>query len=520
MRTQKKNFLKRKLLLVALLAGFTNTMAYAVGEPGKDGMSLAALSKVVKDLDIRKEENKLIISGFIPARCAKDLFQDYHAENGKHLITIGMPNCEGNFQPRAGEKYEDLADHLLPYNIKDASGEFHLRHYKNVSRNARPEDKQVVEALKDTRSDKTIVVEGSEELTEKEEKARLAEEEKNREEEEKNELLAREERAKAEYNRLANLEKKIGLLCRQGDFAGVRDELSRNAKWFGDVGELLAGLEHSEFSHLLKKLAEAETAEEAREIYEQILAIANQTGQDTKKVKKAYVEKRTDLIKFLVEEAGESSSELRKAHAAITEYNREMRLIDRRAYSKGAGEEEGSIKELVAVLYAEIGAKAVDKKDWRLAERFFKDAKKHTGKENAIKIDQTMYQAYAREGAKCLEKAKQNGKFAACDKFAEMSRDKANSIGDNLANLDGEGAQEDMANFQFEYVQEFGRGGTVKVPVLGAINQMPGTFQQAKIQAFQEYQMNQQQMMMQRMMGGHGMMQTASATGGGFLSIR
>lgn len=522
MRTQKKNILKQKLLLVALLAGFTSNIAYAVGEPGKDGMSLADLNKVVKDLDVRREENKLIIAGFIPARCAQGLFQDYRTEAGKHMITIRMPNCEGEFSPRAGEKYVDLADHLPPYSIKDASGEFHLRHYKNVSKNARPEDKQVVEVLKDTRSDKPIAVEGSEEIakkeSDKEEADRLEAEAKEKAELEKDEALANEERAKAEYQRLTNLEKKLGLLCRQGDFGGVRDELARNAKWFGDVSELLAGLENTEFSHLLKKLEEAETAEEAREIYEQLLAIASQLGQNTKKIKNAYVEKRIDLIKIQVEEAGESKADLRKAQAAIAEFDRDMRSIDRRAYSKGAGEGEQSIKEYVGWLYSEIGAKAIDMKDFKLAKRFFKDAKKRTDKENGLEMDKTMAKSFLREYDKCIEKSKQNGRFSSCDKFKEAAREEAESVGETLAELGGESAQEDLSNFQIEYVQAFGRGGSVKVGgPIGSITQMPGQLDQAKIQAYQEYQMNQQQMMMQRMYGG-GMMQAASAGGGGFLS--
>ena len=474
----------KKIAVAAVMLGVMSPMALAEvsGDgPTQDGLSLGDLNKIVKELEIRQENGNLIITGLLPKRCVEGFDVSYRAEENKHLITVRSPHCDSSFTKADDEKYVDLANIISDKQLDPAvTGQVYLRHYPAVS--AKSRNRERLEALTD--GGKPITVVGTDTLDRKRiaDEALAADREKNRE--------------------LDELSKRVSILCKQNDYVGVGEEIMKAGKLLGDVAGFLDGLSNNQKIALLKAIDKAETSEEAKEAYDAFVAAAGENGWDEDEAKKPYLEKRFDLASNMVDDAKSGDSKLREADKELESLKRDLRAMDRKAYREK--------KSDLARMFAELGTQAANSKKMNEAERYLDKAKRLSDDvDSQIKIDGALAKMYADQLKECVKKNPM--KAESCErKYMSKVKERSENISDALKNKDGEDSQEELAAFQGEYISTFGGGMAANVPGLGQFTQMPGSYQQFKMQSLQEYQVQQQQMMMQRMMGGG--MQQASAT--------
>jgi hypothetical protein len=476
--------------LMALLLSISS-VAHAQATPSSDGLapqeglSVADLNKVVRNFEIIRDESNptsVRFAGTLPRRCAENVeMTQPRFEGGRHLVTIRMPNCERDFRalPEDNANLVSLSSVLSPITLEDKSGKMELRSFR-AGDPASP-SRQVTEELKDA-AGRIVEVTGSEARAA--EAGRLAAE-------------AADRQRRDEFNRL---ERRVTQLCRSGDFQGAGRELESSLDLLGDVSDLLQKLQVAESAKLRRALDNATTADEARTAYEALRANAERMDQSVDELEKAYIEKRMDILKELANEATDKSAQL-AASSAADEWAAEFRSLSRREFNRRKTE--------IAEIHDGLATKLANANDHASAVRVWDRAKKLTNADGMNKIDRNVAEMYARAFRECAKKNPM--RTDRCEReFVGKSKEAAERIRDRLANKRGDDAEEELANFNAEFVQTFGAGATFQMRPFGNMSQFPGAVEQFKQQNFQEFQqrqlMEQQMRMRQMMLGPQGMM--------------
>jgi hypothetical protein len=488
MRNSKREKLMLKIAAATLFLGTFSPLAHAISP--KEGVSLSDLSAIVPDLEVIQEGNNIKFAGTVPSRCVEGIDKDYKTEEGKHLLTIRMPNCENNFKREANEELVDLSDFLTGVKLKDADGKLYLRHLAAVSKISK---NRIQDEILPTDVGNEIVLTSTQT---KEEEQRLKEEEEAKAEAER---LAQEEKLNrdATYDALAD---RLFQLCQDNDYVGLTKAINDASEFLGDVSSMLDQANDGLQGKLKKDLANADTADKAKEAYEAYLAAASEHGWDEDEITKSYIEKRFELLASLAEEVEEDSEEgstyYKQVDRAAKEWSVELKALDRKEYKAN--------QEKFGEIYSSIATKAANSGDISRAESYYDKAKRFVGADTDIKIDGAMAKIYTEKYKECVK----NGpwKMEACDKkFLSKIKNRADSIKATLGRQSGDDAAEELAAFQAEYIGLFGAGASMNVSGFGQVSQMPGSIQKFKAQTYQEYvQQKQMEMMTQQMYGGMG----------------
>lgn len=496
MKNAKREYLMKKIAVAALMMGIYSPLAQAAVSP-KDGVSLEELSQIVSDLEVQKDGTTVRFAGLMPKRCAESVI-GFKAEykDGKHLIKISIPACDQNFKPVAGEEMVDAADYLNEVKLKDSDGALMLMHYKAGSRLA--SDRVQMQAL----SDKDGKALGHLSTASVEQK-RIAEEQAKRDKE-----LQEEEDAanQAKVQRLQDLQAKVVSFCKDGNFAGLGQEIEMAADVLEDVTGMMENVAESHKKALAKKVEKADDAEKAKEAYDAYMEAAAEGGWEEDAVKKSYIEKRFDLLDTLASDAKTDNAKLSEVDKELRDWAKELRALDKSAFRKQQG--------TFAKVYGELGTHAANKGSVEQAVDFYDKAKNYGDAKVKMAMDGEAAKVYTKQFKECL--AKNPTKMDACDKFADQAKARATNIGDQLA---ASGTEAEVAGYKAEYISTFGGGVTMSAPGIGSVSPtQPGVFDRLKQQKFQEYQMQQQMLMQQRMMG---MQPAAAATPGtNFLGLK
>lgn len=505
MKNAKREYLMKKIAVAALMMGIYSPLAQAAVSP-KDGVSLEELSQIVTDLEVQKDGNTIRFAGLMPKRCAESVIPlkaDYR--DGKHLIKISMPACdndkgaaksceEGDQACQAGNELVDAADYLNEVKLKDADGELMLMHYKAGSRLA--SDRVQVQALAD-KDGKALSHVSAATIEQKRIEAEQDEAEKAAQAED-------EAINQAKIERLEDLQAKVVSYCKDGDYAGLGQEIEMAADVLDDVTGLMENVAESQKKALAKKIEKSEDSEEAKEAYDAFVAAAAIHGWDEDDAKKKYIEKRFELLDELAADAKADDAKASEVDGEIRNWVKELRSLDKGEYRKQQG--------TFAKVYAELGTHAANKGAVEQAVTYYDKAKQYADAKGKMSMDGEAAKLYTKQFKECL--AKNPGKMEVCDKYADQAKARASSIGDQLA---ANGTAEEVEGFKAEYISTFGGGMSVSAPGIGSVSPtQPGAFDQLKQQKYQEYMMQQQMLMQQRMMG----IQPAAAPGSNFLGLK
>jgi hypothetical protein len=493
MKNAKREYLMKKIAVAALMMGIYSPLANAAVSP-KDGVSLDELSQIVSDLEVQKDGTIIRFAGLMPKRCAESVIPlKAEYKDGKHLIKISMPACDQNFKPEATDEMVDAADYLNEVRLKDSDGELMLMHYKSGSRLA--SDRVQMQALtgKDGKALAHISAATAEQKRieaeqEEEEKAALAEE-------------AAANQAKIE--RLEDLQGKVVSYCKDGDYAGLGQEIEMAADVLEDVTGLMENVAETQKKALLKKIEKSADADEAKEAYEVFATAAGVNGWDEDAAKKKYIEKRFELLKELGDDAKASDAKLADVDNEARSWAKELRSLDKGEFRKQ--------QKTFGEVYFELGTSAGNKGAIDEAVSLYDKSKQYADAATKIKVDGEVAKLYTKQFKECL--AKNPSKMETCDQYKDQAKARATSIGDQLA---ANGTAEQVESFKAEYISTFG-GTTVSAPGIGSVSPtQPGTFDQLKQQKYQEYMMQQQMLMQQKMMG----IQPAATPGSNFLGLK
>jgi|GEM_PF-5555710 len=484
----------KKLAFAALLLGaFTlNPMAKADDEPVEelpdsksDGMKLTELKSKIENLKFRIEGDQLIITGKLPKKCAAGRVSSdvaYDAAKKEHGLKIDLPGCKDKVLTELEKK--QTTPMLVAFPAKNfevnSDGKFCLKHSSDgdgifaCDPILGADGKQLEHTSAATLTAARVKVEQDAAL-----KARRA----SREAKEK------------------DLLKKVDLLCKAGDFAGISLELEAASEFLGDISKILDQVGVAKVKAAENALKKASTPEELRLAYDALIA----EGFDAEEATKIFVERRLLIGKDAATAKARSVS---GSEDAIRELEND--LIDIGAFEDN--------KTSIGYLYFELGTRLAGEKDYDGAESQYKKALNYADNKGKVKIEQEMAKMFLAAAEACQEENKT--KLAKCDALAKKAEKHASSMIAAQARIKGDDALEELNAMKAEKIQQFGISVVkVKVAGYGEYNPYGGAFAQRKQMM---YQTGMQELYMQRMMqqqiGGQGMGNGLGAgTGGSFL---
>jgi hypothetical protein len=480
MKNAKRESLMKKIAVAALMLGIYSPLANAALSP-KEGMSAQEFNDVVKDLKVLKDGRTLKFSGIVPKRCAESAIPPrYDYQNNRHIIVISMPACESadSLKWRADDEAEDLADYLSDVQLKDLDGPIMLQYYKEASKNdpdriqADPLDGPDGKPLEHTSQATEEVIRLKQEQAEQAEAQRQAD------------AAAEHER----LERLSDLQVKVTSYCKQGDYAGVGEEIIAAADVLGDVNSVLDKVAESQKKHLEDAVKKADSVDNAQAAYEAYLNAAAINGWDQDALQGAYIDKRFDLLDTLAQDADADEVKAEKVDRSIRDWVKDLRSLDKSEYRKREG--------TFAKLYADLGTHAANKGKMEQAVAYYDKAKPYADAKGKVAMDKEANKVYRKQFESCIKSNPAN--MAACDKYQDLAKARAQNIADFVAQ---NGSEQEQAAFKAEYIQTFGGGMSANLPSIGNFSQVPGSFGTMKQEAYRNYMAQQQQMMMMKQMG-------------------
>lgn len=492
MKNVKREKRLNKLAAAALLLNLFSPMAFA--EPqGLDfpqyapvapqkGLSFTELSQAVQNFEPVILNDRLYFTGAIPARCVKTRdplrpTYKYDAKSGQHEVKVNLPVCSGNDRlARPGEAMVQAEDVFGPIKLDAKSGDIVLTYETGGS--ALVPANRPKEAILDKEGKPMHYVT----LADRESQIAAA-----------NARAQEIADAKAELEKIKNLQKDVTEFCKNDKFDELNEVLAANADIFEElVDTYVAKAEDHRKEKAKKALEEAETADAAKEAYEEAVA----AGLDAKDMKALYITRRNELLESDVD-AAIADGKAKVADAAIRDWVNDLKALDGKEFKK----EES--RKLFADRYGAIGQSFAKKGDINNAEAYFDKAKKYASFDAALGSDKVIAGMYAAKWQACIKK--NPGKMDACDGDLAKMKETAEKIGEAIAQRGGENAEAEVAAVKAEYIQTFGGGATMNYTGLGSFSQVPGKVDQLKVQTYQEAvqqaQMAQQQKMMQQMYG-------------------
>jgi hypothetical protein len=515
-KTKRENLLKQ-ISAAALLLGIMSPAAFAEISP-KEGLSLAELNRVIRNLDVVQEGNKIVITGEMPERCARNAEVVTKYVDGKHALTVKMPDCNESFVPNDQDVLVDASSRLNEGRLADKTGPVVIRHYKRGDN--RSPKRTVDEALVNG-DDKKIEIIGQEtrDAAAAEEKA-------------KQDAITARAQAQADARRLQEqlneLQTNVAGYCKNGDFEGVGRELEAATEILGDVSELLVSVSKQERKKLEADFNKANTAEEVDAAFTamQSAAARQQGWDDEDKLAEKYAAKRIEILQALVDEAGDGETSYREAEAAIKTLEADLAAV---------GLERKKRAE-IASIYGALAARAANKGNTKEALRLSDRAKRyHKGKGGAEArdaLDKFQMQVHGADAKKLTEAYKEclkknPSKMDSCERqFQGQIKQAAENMKAMLQQRSGsEEGQQALNDFNQEYAGIFGGGASFTIAGYGTMSQMPGTLERMKqetyVQALQQQQMQMQMRYMQQMGGGSQMMMgLGNNTGSNFFQMK
>jgi hypothetical protein len=470
-----------------------------------NGVDHDALLRIVPDFRIERHGNELKFFGSVPARCVRGdseypVGSSKAYDKGTHFVTITLAaECEKEgFVPKKNEKRVRLSQYIHPLTLDDLDGPVHLR------RNAGGDGANIVigQQLKGYIDGelKDLVVVSSE--TDRQ----IAED------------TAATEKAKARNKQIEDLRKRLGILCKEGDYVGLSEAIDENMEFFEDMSKIHVGIENGRKKKLKNALSKAETADEAIAALDAFREAAAEYGWDEDELNEDYITLRLDLLQTGLSDFKSGDRSADDLAKETEELAREVKSLDRKLF-KDKQRDFALVFNDIAVDFVEQAKDGESSNSLGLLKRaddFFTKAKRYTkDSEDLLKMEKEMTESYAELYRACVEEAKESDplKIARCEKkYLQGSERHADRMGKVLkrdANDSEEGAEAYQAFLQ-DRRQTFGSGPKMCQKGLGCINvQQPGSTDIYQYQSYQQALMLQyQQMMMmyqQRMMNPYGM---------------
>lgn len=475
----------------------------------RDGISLKEFNRMLREpLQVRPNETNTDVDflGDIPARCVYDkqgemtASIDYDTDastKDRHVFRVHVPLCENipNFKRKPGEKMVKVSSIPGARKLKDVKGKVVLASGFKDS-----DSKPTIEELK--HEGKAIEI-ASDDFQRMAEQAAMSEAAQKqlaaREESDRKAAIAQE---KADNARLA---KQAELQCKEGDFVGLD-------KTFDGIPELKEHVGSWGQKKLLAAIDNAETADEARDAYEAYNNAAESLGwerADMRKASEKYSEKRMSLINAAIADLqGGGEGSLKDAEKMVDEWAAEFKGFDSKAKKKG--------KDDLAVAYGNLGAIAQNgsKKNAKAiaqtvasTEKLYKKAKKYANASDKNNIEGALAKLNGQAFTACVKA--DPARMVECEsKYREKTKTHSENYATGLAQKAKNGDEEAAAEVQ-AFAQDFlkaeGYGQSMNYAGFGTLHQMPGFFEQTKMQSLQEMQMRAYQQQMSQMYGGMGM---------------
>ncbi len=495
MKYAKREKQIQALLIGSLLAYSPNLSAQAL--TAQVGTSLQNIKALSPDFMPIVRGTELSLTGSVPERCLAGATVNYNSGAGNsHQVQLNFtaPDCVPyKAQPEDSDTKVDLAGTVRIQLNSRVSGPVVLS-YRAPGSIERP-DLAKADALIGL-DGAPLVIQGTDEIAQNElEGARQAAEARQQEQ---LSLLGQQQR-----ELLSNLD----VRCANGDYQGMVNlftDASR-AGWIQDLSASLIKMNSSYEASFSGKLADAETAEEAKEVLESFLVAAAQYGWDEDKLNDQYVNKRFDLLNNSLEDFNAGDLKAAEFYSQIDSWHKELRSLDRRLYREN--------KNDLVSLYSELASKMINDGEYEAAERYFDKAKvlAGAGSDEWKAIENALIEMYAEAYKTCVDGNPM--KAATCEsKFLKPAQRHAQAVGRELAEdaRGNEEAAEAYQAFQADYIQTFGAGSALNIQSYGrhtpqAIGQFEQYKQTAMQTAWQQAMMQQQQQYMRSMQGG-GMM--------------
>ena len=468
----------------------------------KQGVSMTELESIVDGLEINvSKDGILTMSGQIPERCVTDADVKYtkgidDKGDATHQILMNLtPECTVDFKKKKGENMVALSSLVKPIKLADMTGKLYLHSKKPGDSASKKRDQ--LDAIMDGK--KQVSLKSSEDIAADEAKAAEAERKKaNRE---------------AQEQAIKDHKAKMAQLCKSGDFNGLREEVARFTDLNANVDEILKRIDKAEKNILKKKLTEAKTGDDAKIAFDNFKAAADanpdwKTAEFDKGLDKEYITKRFKLLQTQVDKikSKKDDSDI-DIEDAIEKWSDELDAIS----AEGM---DDRYKEAFASLYVNLGLHALNNdKSVREAESYLLKAKGIAPASKAAKIDQELANIYMSQLKACIDK--NPTRAAACEKqYLTKAEKYAKNYGKHLQNKAAKGdddASEELAQFQNDYVNNFGAGPTGVYSGYGrSTPYKPGAIEQYKQNAIRGYQQNMMQQMYGGGMMGGGMQQNAA----------
>ena len=462
MKNNHYKVLKRFGVAVIALGFLSINYSYANaadgdGQAPKEGMSVQELNGLVQNFEINQDGLNISFAGLIPARCvdsnAAMVYQG--AKGGKQIFVAHLSaDCEANPKMKPGEALVPLSRVFSPQKLQDVSGALTLRHLQAGDPNSR--NRVADEVLKDG-SDVAISIQSTKDKAEQ-----------------------------ARQDKLKDLSARVGTLCKSGDFAGVGTEIQGAADLLGDVtADLLDKVNIAEQGQFKDQMAAAKSAADAKAIMARYKDAASANGWDDSALNDSYVDVRFSLIGQLTDDLkSDKETKLSSVDKAMTDWQNELRLMDRATYRKNL--------DKFAEAYGNIAVVLAGQKNYVAAAAEYEKAKDLTTSADVKKsLDGQITKAYVAAYKACLQK--DPTKAPACDKnYAAKAKEAANEMRDDLAqNANTDDGAAELNDFNAQYAETFGQGPSYSFSGYGSSNPYsPGLLEQYKQSQMMNYMNN------------------------------
>lgn len=471
----------------------------ASGIEPKEGVSLAELGNRVRDLNIRLDGRKLILTGTLPARCAQGARVDYNQGAGDlHVLTIRLhESCEkADFKAEAREPRVSLSGALGSINLADVAGKVVLRSFKEGDSESK------------RNQDDPIVATGARQQLSVESTASVAAAE---------EALARQA-----------LVEQLKDHCLKGNVVGVSSLAEEAARLGLNITAAVETSRSNQLQLIKNRLAKARNAAQARTVFDEFQAAAErgENGLEAEALISAYVNKRFSLLRARVEEVKSDAdvkpadimAEIAELRNELNEMNSENDLFKAR---------RADLADLYAKLGDGIHARAEKESNGKKKLEMYEQAANAFDKGRDLDKEKNS-RAWNNAIAKSLLDAadacadmnpdpRRSAKCEVYEKRAKAFADRTKKEYEALAKRGDDEAAAEAEDFLMEYNRNFGGGPAMYQMGFGWMHPYsPSRLEQRRSQNYQSWMTEQQQKMMEKMYGSYfgGMMGGMGGMGG------
>jgi hypothetical protein len=495
-----------------------------IAQEEKDGMSLNEINRILREpLQVKPNEKNTNVAflGDVPSRCVFNAkgemtasidYDKANSKDGQHVFRVHMPLCENipNFKKIPGEKMVKVSEIPGARQMNDVKGKIVLASGFKDS-----DSSPNIEELKN--KGEVVVLETEKLQRDAEKAAEIAAARQNQDKADEQSKVDKVAQI-AKDKKLASIEfdkqiKTAEGACNEKDFDKIE-------KSMGNYPDLKEHVVVAARGSLLKDIREAGSAEDASAAWDAFSEASDRFSWEDdviNKGKNAYIEKRFSLINASMgSDDDEKKSAASEAEKMADDWAKDFKDMDSRLFNKQVN------KDKFAMLYGNLAASAANgsmknarsiSKAVASAEKNYNKAKLYSNGADKTRVEGALSKINAQAFMACIKADPTN--MVACE---SKYREKVGAHGEKYAaglkkQADGgdEEAAAEVQAFAQDYLRADGYGMTANYQGFGTVHQMPGAFEQAKVQTLQEMQQRmmqqQQQQMMQRMYGGMGGMQ-------------